>query len=60
MSIEAQASPAEAMHRVLTDADLQQDLRRRGLGRAAGFACERTARETMAVYEAMLHHQPWE
>jgi len=55
MSIEAQASPAEAMHRVLADADLQQDLRRRGLERAAGFTWEQTARETLPLYEEVLH-----
>ena len=41
---------AGAMHRVLADADLQQDLRRRGLERAAGFTWERTAQETVQVY----------
>ena len=45
---------AGAMQRVLADADLQQDLRRRGLQRAAGFSWERTARETVAVYERVL------
>jgi glycosyltransferase involved in cell wall biosynthesis len=42
---------ATAMERVLTDADLAAELRRRGLARAAGFTWERTARETVAVYE---------
>ena len=46
---------AEAMHRVLADADLQQDLRRRGLERAAGFTWEQTARETAVVYQEVLH-----
>jgi len=46
---------AEALHRVLTDADLRQDLRRRGLERAAEFTWEQTARETAAVYEEVLH-----
>jgi len=41
---------AEAMHRVLTDADLREELRRRGLARARQFTWERTARETVAVY----------
>jgi len=45
----------EAMHRVLADADLQQDLRRRGLERAAGFTWEQTARETLPLYEEVLH-----
>jgi alpha-1,3-rhamnosyl/mannosyltransferase len=46
---------AGAMHRVLSDRDLHEDLRRRGLDRAAGFTWERTARQTLAVYEEVLH-----
>jgi alpha-1,3-rhamnosyl/mannosyltransferase len=45
---------ADAMHRVLADRELQDDLRRRGLERAAGFTWERTARETVAVYQEVL------
>ncbi len=45
---------AAAMRRVLSDRDLQEDLRRRGLERAAGFTWERTARETVAVYREVL------
>jgi glycosyltransferase involved in cell wall biosynthesis len=45
---------AEAMHRVLSDPDLADDLRRRGLQRAQGFTWERTARETMEVYREVL------
>jgi glycosyltransferase involved in cell wall biosynthesis len=41
---------AEAMHRVLTDADLREELREKGLERAKQFTWERTARETVAVY----------
>ena len=44
---------AEAMHQVLADRDLQEDLRRRGLERAAGFTWERTARETVEIYRAV-------
>jgi glycosyltransferase involved in cell wall biosynthesis len=40
-----------ALRRVLRDADLQADLRERGLKRAAGFSWERAARETWGVYE---------
>lgn len=50
---------AGAMHRVLADADLQQDLRQRGLGRAAGFTWERTARETVQVYREVVSHPSW-
>jgi glycosyltransferase involved in cell wall biosynthesis len=45
---------AEAMHRVLSDPDLADDLRQRGLERAAGFTWERTARETVEVYREVL------
>jgi glycosyltransferase involved in cell wall biosynthesis len=45
---------AEAMHRVLSDRDLHQDLRRQGLERSACFTWERAARETLAVYEQIL------
>ena len=54
MSIEAQASPAEAMHRALADADLRQDPRRR-LERTSGFTWEQTARETATVCKEVPH-----
>lgn len=41
---------ADAMHRVLTDPELREDLRAQGLERARQFTWERTARETLAVY----------
>jgi glycosyltransferase involved in cell wall biosynthesis len=41
---------AEAMHLVLTDVDLHEELREKGLERARQFTWERTARETVAVY----------
>jgi glycosyltransferase involved in cell wall biosynthesis len=41
---------AEAMHRVLTDTGLREELREKGLARARQFTWERTARETVAVY----------
>ncbi len=40
-----------AMQRVLTQPELAAGLRRKGLARAAMFTWERTARETIAVYE---------
>ena len=54
MSIEAQASPAEAMNRALSDRDVRQDLRRR-LERTSRFTWEQTARETLPLYEEVLH-----
>jgi glycosyltransferase involved in cell wall biosynthesis len=41
---------ADAMARVLADAALAAELRRRGLERAARFSWQRTARATVAVY----------
>ena len=46
---------AGAMHRVLSDPGLHQELRRRGLERAAGFTWARTARQTVAVYREVLN-----
>jgi glycosyltransferase involved in cell wall biosynthesis len=41
---------ADAMRELLGDAEKRNELRRRGLARAAQFTWERTARETIAVY----------
>lgn len=43
-----------AMRSILNDDELAADLRQRGLARAAEFSWERTARETIAVYEQVL------
>jgi glycosyltransferase involved in cell wall biosynthesis len=43
------------VRRILTGPDLAEDLRRRGLARAARYSWERAARETRAVYERVLH-----
>jgi len=45
---------AQAMHRVLTDASLREELRAKGLAQAKQFTWERTARETVAVYRQVL------
>ena len=45
---------AEAMQRVLSDHELALDLRRRGFERAAQFTWERTARQTISVYQQVL------
>jgi glycosyltransferase involved in cell wall biosynthesis len=42
---------AQALGRVISDSRLQANLAERGLRRAAAFSWERTARETVAVYE---------
>jgi glycosyltransferase involved in cell wall biosynthesis len=41
---------AEAMRAIATQPELRQQLRERGLARAAGFSWARTARETRALY----------
>jgi glycosyltransferase involved in cell wall biosynthesis len=43
---------ARALSRVLDDADLAADLRRRGLARAGAFSWEKAARETLEVVDA--------
>lgn len=48
------AAIADAMRRVLEDQALAAELRAKGLARAAQFTWERTARETIAVYEQVL------
>jgi len=45
---------AAAMRRILEDTNLAQELRMHGLARAAQFTWERTARETIEVYEKVL------
>jgi glycosyltransferase involved in cell wall biosynthesis len=45
---------ASALRRVLEDPALAHDLRERGLTRARQFTWERTARETLAVYQQLL------
>jgi glycosyltransferase involved in cell wall biosynthesis len=42
---------AAALARALADRDLREDLRSRGIARAAEFTWQRTALETVAVYE---------
>lgn len=45
---------AAAMQRILSVSDLAADLRQRGLERAKQFTWEKTARETIKVYERVL------
>jgi glycosyltransferase involved in cell wall biosynthesis len=45
---------AAAIKRVLEDEGLRVHLRRRGIERAAQFTWQRTARETLAIYEQVL------
>jgi alpha-1,3-rhamnosyl/mannosyltransferase len=44
---------ADALRRLLSDSELRAELRTRGLHRAAQFSWERTAQETLAVYESV-------
>jgi glycosyltransferase involved in cell wall biosynthesis len=48
------AALAEAIGRVLGDADLRRDLSRRGPPQAAKFTWEATARQTVQAYESVL------
>ena len=48
------AAIAEAIERVLRDRDLAGRLREAGLGRAACFSWEETARLTLEAYKAVL------
>jgi alpha-1,3-rhamnosyl/mannosyltransferase len=45
---------ANALEQVLTDGDLAEDLRRRGLSLAASFTWERTANLTWQVYRRFV------
>ncbi len=45
-----------AMHRVLTDDDLHQQMRLKGLKRASIFSWNRAAVETLGVYEKIARH----
>jgi glycosyltransferase involved in cell wall biosynthesis len=45
---------AQALARVLTDGPLRSRMRELGLAQAARFSWERTARETLAVYQKVL------
>ena len=44
---------ARSIERVLSDSDLRQDLRARGLRQASRFSWDRTARDTIAVYRKL-------
>jgi glycosyltransferase involved in cell wall biosynthesis len=48
------ASQTAALRRLLTDRDLQLDLRRRGRLQAAKFSWERTAEATLSVYQEVI------
>jgi glycosyltransferase involved in cell wall biosynthesis len=45
---------ATAMHRVLTEPDLEQDLRKKGPKRAGYFSWTKTAAQTLKVYQGLL------
>ncbi|MCX7860389.1 MAG: glycosyltransferase family 4 protein [Chloroflexus sp.] len=46
---------AEAIRRLLTDADLRAELRQRGLARARRFSWAETAAKTLAAYQAVAN-----
>lgn len=50
-------SLTEGMYKVLTNSELGQDLRKKGLQRAKLFSWERCARETLKVYEQLYERK---
>ncbi|MBI1911576.1 MAG: glycosyltransferase family 4 protein [Deltaproteobacteria bacterium] len=46
---------AESMESILSSSSLRQELKEKGLKRAAEFSWERTARETLKVYEEVMN-----
>jgi glycosyltransferase involved in cell wall biosynthesis len=52
------AAWADGVQRILGDADLRTELRRRGLERAAQFSRPRMAGQTLAVYRSVLDSSP--
>jgi glycosyltransferase involved in cell wall biosynthesis len=54
------AGLAGAIERALAEPDLAAQMAAAGLRRAAGYSWERTARETAAVYDAVLDRHPGE
>ncbi|MCS6889901.1 MAG: glycosyltransferase family 4 protein, partial [Chloroflexus sp.] len=49
------AALAEAIRRLLTDAELRAELRQRGLARARRFSWAETAAKTLAAYQAVAN-----
>lgn len=49
------AAIAAGLHRLLADAPLRAELRRRGLAHAARFSWAETARQTASLYRQVLH-----
>jgi glycosyltransferase involved in cell wall biosynthesis len=49
------AAWSAAIRRVLADGDMRTDLVQRGIRQAALFSWERCARQTLAVYETVVH-----
>jgi len=50
-------SIAAGIEKVLTDENLRQDLIKRGLHRASNFTWEKTARETLKVFDAVMNER---
>lgn len=46
-------SIANAVERVLTDNQLRESLRKKGTERLSQFSCDKTARQTLAVYQSL-------
>lgn len=48
---------ADALHRLVSDVALQEALRVQGLGHAGAFSWEATARQTIEVYQRIIHKE---
>jgi len=48
---------AQAIYKILSDPDLRQDLVAKGLTRAHEFSWEKTARQTLEIYEHVARHK---
>jgi len=50
---EDEGAIADAVERVLTDDMLRNDLIRKGTGRLLNFSCDKTARQTLGIYQTL-------
>lgn len=51
-----QSEIKEALHQLITDEALYDDLSRKGINRASNFSWENTAKEVLKIYESLLNN----
>ncbi|MCB0174250.1 MAG: glycosyltransferase family 1 protein, partial [Anaerolineae bacterium] len=51
------AALAEAMANVMSQSDLQFDMKEKGLAQAAQFSWDKTAQQTAAIYGRVVSHE---